>query len=80
MKHPIDVQGIYNKYLLEINREKRKELDKIKPKDIKYMIANLSAVRDEVVEAIEGHDKQLNEVYSHLNKPMKKQIIKIIFY
>ena len=36
MKHPIDVQGIYNKYLLEINREKRKELDKIKPKDIHY--------------------------------------------
>ena len=51
---------------------------RIKPKDIKYMIDNLSAVRDEVVEAIEGHDKQLNEGYSHFNKPMKKRYVAML--
>jgi hypothetical protein len=51
---------------------------KIKPKDIKYMIDNLSAVRDEVMEAIEGHDKQLNEGYSHFDKPMKKRYVAML--
>ena len=36
MPHPFDIQSIYNDHLIEISDERKKELDKIKPKDIAY--------------------------------------------
>ena len=51
---------------------------KIKPKEIKYMVDSLTAVRDEVLEALEGRDAQLKEGYSHYNKPMKKRYIAML--
>jgi len=63
-----------------LNFEMKKWLQgfNIKPKEIKYMIESLSAVRDEVIEAIEDQDKQLNEGYSHFNKPMKKRYVAML--
>ena len=36
MKHPIDIQSTYHDHLIEINKSKRAELDKIKPKESYY--------------------------------------------
>ena len=36
MKHPIDIQSTYHDHLIELNKERRAELDLIKPKEPYY--------------------------------------------
>ena len=51
---------------------------KVKPKDIKYMIAQLSSLLDEIEEALSSKDKDLSEGYDCYTKPQMKRYSKML--
>ena len=51
---------------------------KVKPKELKYMIDELTKIRNEVQESIDGSDKQISEGYGYLTKPQKKRYLKML--
>ena len=51
---------------------------KVKPKDIKYMLAQFTNLLDEIQESIAGKDKDLSEGYSSYTKPQMKRYAKML--
>ena len=63
---------------LEFEMPKWLEGFKVKPKELKYMISELTKIRAEIQESLDGTDKELKEGYGYLTKPQKKRYIKML--
>jgi len=63
---------------LDFDMSKWLEGHKVKPKDIKYMIAQLSSLLDEIEEALSSKDKDLSEGYNCYSKPQIKRYSKML--
>ena len=63
---------------LEFEMPKWLEGYKVKPKELNYMISELTKIRAEIQESLDGTDKELKEGYGYLTKPQKKRYIKML--